>query len=71
MITIGSRVKYRRQWLRSISCYTGALPFARGIVTHLQHVGETTLAVIDWQDEEIPLKVNVKNLVLADRQEVD
>jgi hypothetical protein len=63
---IGDRVKYSTIFLRSIGCYTGPLPFAKGTITNLQQFGSrvsgTTLATIDWNSKDIPDKVNVANL---------
>lgn len=63
-IKVGDAVAYSKQFLRSISCFTGDLPFARGRVTALIPLGtEITLAEIDWGQPDIPTRVNVKNLV--------
>lgn len=71
-ISVGSHVKYSRSFLRSISAFTGKLPFARGIVKELQPVGSSLiLARIDWQDPEVPERVNVKNLALAQAREIE
>lgn len=70
-IIVGSKVKYSRVWLRSIGAMTGDMPFARGTVTELKRLSvDTTLAGIDWLDnEDLPARVNVKNLVLVADQE--
>ncbi len=66
-IAPGSRVMYARSFLRSISAFTGAMPFARGVVKAV----DREIATIDWDNdpegEEIPPRVNVANLVLEDR----
>lgn len=59
---MGDTVAYRADFLRSIGCYTGDMPQARGVVTDLVPLGETTLAKIEWDLEDLPEKVNVKNL---------
>ena len=67
-IKVGDMVAYSKPFLRSISCLTGDLPFARGKVTALIPLGtEVTLAEIDWGNPDIPNRVNVKNLVEVSR----
>lgn len=66
-IEVGSKVAYSSAWLRSTGQGTGALPFARGIVTELKKMGETVIATIDWGDDEVPPRVNVVNLALVTR----
>ena len=61
-IKVGDRVAYSHRFLQSISCFTGDLPQGRGTVTELKQYGETTLAVIDWGEMDLPAKVNVANL---------
>jgi hypothetical protein len=61
-ITVGSKVKYKVSFLRSIGCYTGDMPFARGIVTDIKPLSrETILASVDWNNDS-PDRVNVSNL---------
>lgn len=65
---VGDRVKYRREWLRSVGCVTGDMPFARGAITALQVVGTIVLATIAWDGNDpvvIPTKANVNNLTFA------
>jgi len=62
-LAIGDRVAYSVVWLRAVGIYTGNLPFARGTITGIKDLGSTRLAEIDWQDPEIPARVNVVNLV--------
>lgn len=65
MLTVGSRVRYRSGFLRSISCFTGPLPFARGTIESIKALSpECRIATIRWDadDEELPNKVNVANL---------
>jgi hypothetical protein len=62
-IQIGETVAYSKQFLRSIACYTGDMPRAKGKVTALIPVGkEVTLAEIEWDLPDLPHRVNVKNL---------
>ena len=65
-IEVGDMVRYRAGFLRSIGVHTGLLPQARGKVTELEPIGRSlVLAVVDWGDDEVPPKVNVKNLERA------
>ena len=61
-IAVGDKVAYSASFLRSIAAYSAEIPHARGVVKELQTIGETTLAVIDWNNDEIPPRVNVANL---------
>jgi hypothetical protein len=65
-IAVGSKVKYKREFLRSIGCMTGEMPHARGTVTALKPLSsETVLAAVDWSNPDVPCKVNTKNLTLV------
>jgi hypothetical protein len=65
-LQVGDTIAYSKQFLQSISAYTGDLPRARGKITALIPVGkEVTLAEIDWNLPDIPPRVNVKILCLA------
>lgn len=64
-LTIGTRVAYSANFLRSIGCYSGALPFLRGTITALNVLSPgCTLADIEWDGDkgEGPTRVNVANL---------
>ncbi len=61
-LQIGDKVAYSATFLQSISCYTGDIPFARGIVTEIKPVGERQLITVDWGNEDIPSKVISGNL---------
>lgn len=64
-LAIGDRVRYRSAFLRSISCFTGALPFARGTVQSLKVLSpDLIVATIAWdgEPEDVPPRVNVRNL---------
>ncbi|MBX9653873.1 hypothetical protein K2Y11_09690 [bacterium] len=62
-IHVGDTVAYSKTFLQSTGQHTGDVPFARGKVTALIPLGsETTLAEIDWNNEELPPRVNVRNL---------
>ncbi len=65
-IVVGSTVKYRREFLRSIGQCTGDMPFARGVVIGFEVLGNTTLAIVSWN---MPGKVNIKNLTLHNNPE--
>lgn len=59
---IGTKVMYSRQWLKSTGNYTGDLPFARGTIIKIIDLGVTKLAEIDWNNDDIPKRVNINNL---------
>lgn len=62
-IAVGDMVAYSREWLRSIGAYTGPIPFARGKVLKIDERSGCAIATVDWSDDEIPPRVNVRNLV--------
>jgi hypothetical protein len=64
-LQVGDTVAYSKQFLNSISCYTGDMPQARGTITALIPIGEVTLAEITWNLPELPARVNVMNLCLS------
>lgn len=69
-ITIGSYVKYSRNWLKSTGNFTGNLPRGIGKVINIEKLGkDLQLAIIQWNYKDIPDKVNVKNLILSDKIE--
>ena len=59
---VGDAVCYKSSFLRNTGQYAGESPHARGVITELKPLGETTIALIDWGNPEIPCKVNTKNL---------
>jgi hypothetical protein len=62
-IQVGDVVAYTPTFLRSISCYTGDMPRAKGMVTALVEFGRgATLAEIEWDLPELPGRVHVANL---------
>lgn len=62
-LNVGDKVRYRTQFLRSIGCYSGPLPFARGEITAIKtHGSSFTLATINWKSPDVPETVNVFNL---------
>lgn len=61
-IHVGDTVCYSRQFLRNTGQQTGDIPFARGKVTSLIKLGETMLAEIEWNQPDVPPRVNVANL---------
>ena len=65
-IKVGDKVRYTGKFLRSIGAYTGPLGQGKGIVKKLEPLGRgsdlTYIATIDWNNPEIPEKVNIKNL---------
>jgi hypothetical protein len=63
VFNIGDRVRYSATFLRSIGCYSGTLPFARGTITAVKNYSKSfAIATIDWQNPDVPEKVNVGNL---------
>ncbi len=61
-LQIGDNVAYSANFLRSIACYTGDMPSARGIVTDIKPLGERSLLTVNWDNEDIPSKVISANL---------
>jgi len=61
-LKVGDKVRYSNSFLRSISAYAGSLPFAKGRITSITDFGSTKIAMIRWNDPEVPAKVNVANL---------
>jgi hypothetical protein len=62
-VSVGDKVAYSVQFLKSIGCYTGDMPQARGTVTKVQTFGGSLeLATIEWNMPDMPEKVNVQNL---------
>jgi hypothetical protein len=62
-LKVGDRVAYSRAFCQDTGQQTGDIPFARGVIESFESIGETALAIINWNDPNIPEKVNVKNLV--------
>lgn len=66
-ITVGSKVAYSVQFLRSIGMSHSDMAHARGVVTEVATLGKDSklmLARIDW-DREMPERVNVQNLAVV------
>jgi hypothetical protein len=61
-LKLGDRVAYSSQFLKNTGQHTGAIPFARGRITRFTPLGDTQLAHIAWDQEDIPEKVLVCNL---------
>lgn len=62
-IQIGDTVGYSKRFLQSTGQYTGDAPFARGKVVGLQQLSpDVTLAEIEWDTDDLPPRVNVRNL---------
>jgi hypothetical protein len=71
-ITVGTRVAYAREFLRSTGQYTGWAPFARGVVIKSAKIHDVVLIKWDTKNssgESGPAQshVNVHNLVREDR----
>ncbi len=69
-IQIGTRVVFSRQFLRSISAFTGWHPFAKGEVTAIDDLGSIQLAVIKWDDGDSS-SVNIGNLIPENRRHLE
>lgn len=60
---VGDRVRYSSSFCQSIGAFTGDIPFARGTITGMFDIGKNlTMAEVDWGYEDVPPKVNIKNL---------
>ena len=66
-LQVGDAVAYSKQFLQSISCFTGDMPHAKGTITALVVIGEVTLAEIAWNLPDLPERVNVQNLCHVNR----
>lgn len=63
-VRVGDEVAYSKQFLKSIACYTGDMPRAKGKIAALKELSpEVTLATIEWDRDGLPERVNVRNLV--------
>jgi hypothetical protein len=65
MIAVGDKVAYSVQFLRSVGMRQSNLARARGTVTEVKTFSSSALARIDWDDQNIPERVNVANLSLV------
>lgn len=62
-IKVGDKVRYKSEFLRSTGQYTGDIPFARGTIKEIKkYSGDFAIALIDWQNENVPARVNIGNL---------
>jgi hypothetical protein len=61
-LAVGDRVQYAAAFLRSTGMLTGPLPFAKGVVTHIDPTFGGGLATIQWDTPEAPPRVLVANL---------
>lgn len=60
---IGDKVAYSVQFLKSIGMSHSYLAAARGTVKNINKLSSNfTLVEVDWQDPDIPAKINIKNL---------
>jgi len=60
--SLGDNVAYSVQFLRGIGAFTGELPAARGRIVGIEKIGTLKLADIEWNNSDLPNKVNVANL---------
>ena len=70
-IRVGDKVKYKRAWLRSVGAFTGPHGPARGVVTALERLGDSFLAVIKWDRPGPAERVLVDNLAPAAKLEAE
>ena len=65
--SVGTKVAYSVQFLRSIGMSHTEMAHARGVVTEVKPIGrgsDTILATIAW-DRDMPARVNVHNLAVV------
>jgi hypothetical protein len=71
-ISVGDKVAYSREFLRSTGEHTGPIPFARGVVTGIKkYSGGFAIATVDWDTDAAPESVNLGNLVKVDRMHLE
>lgn len=58
----GDKIAYSVQFLRSIGMSHSEMARSRGVIKSLKPLGSVLLAEIEWNDPELPPKVNVANL---------
>lgn len=63
-VKVGDKVRYSVAWLRSTGNYAGDVANAKGVVTAIQPLGTTSLAVVDWGNPNVPAKVLTSNLTI-------
>jgi hypothetical protein len=65
-LTVGDKVAYSVQFLKSIGMSHSDMAHARGVVTGIQFLSTSfILARIDWHGANLPDQVNVHNLALV------
>lgn len=57
----GDTVRYSAKWLKSLSIYTGDIPFMTGEVLEVSNELSFPLVTVQWNDEVI-MDVNGNNL---------
>ncbi len=68
---IGDKVKYTREFCRSIGALTGYIPHARGVVVDITAFKSgLTLVNVLWDNSNQPIRVNIDNLTLISNPEV-
>lgn len=65
-VTVGDKVAYSVQFLKSIGMSHSDMARGRGVVTEVKEYGSAsglfTLIAINWNGADLPTKVNVCNL---------
>ena len=56
------RVAYKASVFKSICCFTGDLPQARGNVVELTKLGQTVIVTVEWDRDTVPPRANKENL---------
>ena len=69
-ISVGDSVMYSRNFLRSIGEF-GEMGHWKGVVKSVRPMGGMTLAEVQWDNGDAPMKVNVKNLILTSRRHLE
>jgi hypothetical protein len=64
-VKVGDTVAYSKKFLQSVCQLTGPMPYARGQVVAMVPLRQTMLAKIEWENDDLPDKVNTANLSLV------
>lgn len=65
LLHVGSTVQYSAAFCRSTGQQIGNLPNAKGQVAAFTALGDTVFVDVEWNLDDVPSRVNSKNLVLA------
>lgn len=73
-LTVGDRVMFSKHFLRSTGQTTGEVPFAEGTIISICSFGKHStmlMAYVNWNNPNIPNKINLNNLVRMGTLEID